>query len=123
MYDLSKDSDMKMYAQFYSLDNASYPVLDHFSDARSFIDRARLDGGKAFVHCQMGVNRSATICAAYIMVDEQLDLLSTVEMMQKKRGLTLVNYNFRRQLVEFARNRGLLEKISEHRNQIRSGLM
>ena len=64
------------------------------------------------VHCAMGINRSATICAAYIMVEQNLDLLQTVKMIKDKKGMILANRGFQMGLVKFAREKCLLPELS-----------
>jgi atypical dual specificity phosphatase len=82
--------------------------LQHFDQARQFIDRAKYTRGRCLVHCAMGINRSGAICTAYILLDQQLKLLDVVRLMKQRRGTVLWNRGFQRMLVRFARQRGLL---------------
>ena len=103
-----RDSGILHYKQFYADDNESYNMLQHFNDAKTFLDHAKASGGRALVHCAMGINRGGAICAAYIMADQEMDLLETVRIIKQKRCTVLSNRGFQRQLVTFARKRGLL---------------
>ena len=47
------------------------PVLQ-FTESNAFIRNARSEDKKVLVHCQAGVSRSTTLCAAFLM--EELDL-------------------------------------------------
>lgn len=98
------------YMEFEGRDNDGYPILTHYGKAKEFMDEAREEGGKVLVHCEMGINRSAAICVAYILEDEQLPLLDVVKRVKRERRVILVNEGFQRQLVEFARQRELLYK-------------
>lgn len=99
---------VKDYMEFEGLDNDGYPILMHFHKAKSFIDQAKKQNGRVLVHCEMGVNRSGAICAAYVMVEERITLFQTLRRMKIERPVLLVNEGFQMQLIEFAKERGLL---------------
>ena len=101
-------SSVVAYEQFDADDDESYDILQHFEQARQFVDRAKYTKGRCLVHCAMGINRSGAICAAYIMADQQMKLLDVVRLMKQRRGTVLCNRGFQRLLVRFARQRGLL---------------
>lgn len=90
-------------------DHDDYDIMKHFPDAIAFLDACREQSGRAFIHCNLGINRSGTICAAYLMISQRQNLLEVVQHLKKKRAVVLCNKNFRRQLVRFARARGLLD--------------
>ena len=49
-----------------SLDDSPFEnLLMHFSRVCDFIDEAVAGGGVVFVHCQMGISRSASCAIAY----------------------------------------------------------
>lgn len=97
------------YLELDILDNPSYPIIQaHYPRARGFIEKARETGGRALVHCELGVNRSAALCVAYLMDLEQMSLLRAVRQLQFDRPNILCNEGFRRQLVDFAKERNLL---------------
>ena len=60
------------------------------------------------VHCALGINRSAAVCVAYMMVDRRMPLLAATRLIKDRRRIVLANKSFQRQLVGFARGRGLL---------------
>ncbi len=105
----SENSGLK-YCAFEARDNDGYPILTHFVKAKEFIDSAKADGGKVLVHCEMGINRSAAICVAYILVDENITLLDVIKRVKRVRRVILVNEGFQKQLVQFAQDRDLLYK-------------
>lgn len=97
------------YLELDALDNPSYPILQaHYARAKNFINRAQDSGGRALVHCELGVNRSATLCVAYLIDREQISLLRAVRQLQIDRPNILCNEGFRRQLIDFAKERNLL---------------
>ncbi|CAD5125175.1 DgyrCDS13418 [Dimorphilus gyrociliatus] len=103
------DSGIVGYLQFFAEDTEYYDMMQHFMKAKGFIDAARRYGGKVLVHCAMGVNRSATMCVAYLMLDQQLDLLEAVRRVKSRRGVILTNKSFQKQLIRFAREKDLLK--------------
>ena len=105
----AKNSGLE-YCAFEAEDNYGYPILMHFLKAKEFIDAAKENGGKVLVHCEMGINRSAAICIAYILVDEKLTLLEVIKRVKRERRVILVNESFQKQLVQFAGERNLLYK-------------
>ncbi|ELT88711.1 hypothetical protein CAPTEDRAFT_118704 [Capitella teleta] len=102
------DSGITDYEQFEADDCESYSILQHFPRAREFIDRAKHQGGKVLIHCAMGVNRSGAICVAYVMVDQKVTLIDAIRKVKGKRNAVLCNKGFQRQLIGFARQKGLL---------------
>lgn len=54
--------------------------------------------GKVFVHCAVGVSRSAALVLAYLMIHHRLSLLSSIRHVQQKRWIC-PNRGFLRQLV------------------------
>ena len=68
---------------------------------------------KVVVHCLAGMNRSALIAAAAIMVLERKRLLEVVQIIKAKRGTVLVNQSFQKQLCLLAQQEGLLGDLPE----------
>lgn len=48
-------------------DHPEENLIKHFERTNEFIDQALQGGGGVFVHCAMGVSRSATVVCAYLM--------------------------------------------------------
>lgn len=92
------------YAGIEAYDEPGYRLLDeHYThQVRPFLDSVRSSHGRCLVHCAMGVNRSAAICAAYLIEAVQMDLLPAIHLLKEKRGCVLGNRSFRLQLIEFA---------------------
>jgi len=84
-------------------------MMQHFDIAFDVIEDARKSGGRALIHCIMGVNRSGALAVAYTMVHQQCGPITAAVYVREKRGLLLSNEDFQDQLIEFARQRDLLQ--------------
>merc|ERR1712133_32385 len=80
------DTDAEFYADvgitymgISCLDLPDQTIKDYFIDTANFIDEALNQGGKVLVHCFMGVSRSATIAASFLM---QKRNMTAVEALQ-----------------------------------------
>lgn len=90
-------------------DRIEYDIMQHFIEAFSFIDKAKRRGTNVLVHCNLGINRSGAVCAAYLMANQHMYLLEVIKLLKAKRSVVLWNKGFRLQLIKFARNRGYLD--------------
>ena len=96
------------YKEFEAEDDDSYDMIQHFDAAYDFIEDARKSGGKILLHCIMGINRSGLMTVAYCMVNKHVGPISAARLVKKTRPLLLTNHGFQRQLITFAREKGLL---------------
>jgi len=104
-------SGVTSYMEIDADDIPGYPILMlHYRQARRFFDEAREAGGRALVHCELGVNRSATLAVAYKVDSERVTLTQAVRQVRIDRPNVLCNDGFRRQLVRFAAERRLLDR-------------
>merc|ERR1711998_225530 len=86
-----------------------YPIVSqHLARASAFIRKARDEGGRCLIHCQAGVNRSACLAVAELMLSERLPVVQAVARSKKARGVLLSNHSFQAQLVALARANDLL---------------
>mmetsp|Transcript_84145 Transcript_84145/g.149121 ORF Transcript_84145/g.149121 Transcript_84145/m.149121 type:complete len:189 (-) Transcript_84145:195-761(-) len=93
-----------------ALDDWEYPLLEFHLDAvEEFLNRHRMAGHGVLVHCYAGVNRSAAICAAYLIRTHRMHLTDAVKLLVEKRGKVLQNIHFINQLVALARKEDLLQ--------------
>lgn len=114
------NSGIVRYQVLQAEDKQDYDILRHLPDARDVIDDAKRCHSKALVHCAMGINRCAAICAAYIMLDQGTDLMETVRNMKERRAILLFNTGFQQRLVEFARENGHLPPLGDDDGKPRS---
>ncbi|KAA1466633.1 phosphatases II [Dentipellis sp. KUC8613] len=77
-------------------------LLIHLPRACQFIKTALDHGGKVLVHCVMGVSRSATVIAAYLMMTRRIPSTQAIAYIQQRRPKVLPNYGFLKQLEAFA---------------------
>ena len=97
------------YLQLSARDDRNFPLLDtFFKPASEFIASAHAEGGAVLVHCMAGVNRSATIVVAYLMMRDRRNLLDLFADCSAARPSILQNPNFQLQLCELAQRNGLL---------------
>eukprot|EP00045_Choanoeca_perplexa_P001739 m.21399 g.21399 ORF g.21399 m.21399 type:complete len:238 (+) comp11137_c0_seq1:227-940(+) len=91
------------YLAFDALDQPEYDLLgQHFDAFSQFLEEARRQNRVVFVHCQAGVNRSASLCVAYLMLLQHIPLVQAIEHCARLRPCILRNEGFIEQLVVFA---------------------
>uniref|UniRef100_A0A669CEY1 Dual specificity protein phosphatase n=1 Tax=Oreochromis niloticus TaxID=8128 RepID=A0A669CEY1_ORENI len=87
--------------KYYGVPANDLPTFDlspYFYPAAEFIHQALTSGGRVFVHCAVGVSRSAALVLAYLMIHHHLSLLSSIRCVQQKRWI-FPNRGFLRQLI------------------------
>jgi len=84
-------------------DNSEALIIVRFQECFSFIDLVKSQNGRLLVHCEGGVSRSATICAAYLMKEEKMTPVQAIDFLQSKRSKVAPNLGFREQLELFYR--------------------
>merc|ERR1712166_55515 len=100
--------DTVKYIEVDADDYTGYPLLEkHMDSVLAVIEEARAAGGRCFVHCFAGVNRSATLCVAHLVHTERWKLLSAVEHVHDLRPIVLSNADFVMQLVQLADRQNL----------------
>ncbi|XP_013787242.1 dual specificity protein phosphatase 22-like [Limulus polyphemus] len=86
-------SDLKTKCMFIPAnDTADSDLLSWFNDTNLFIKEGR-EKGACFVHCFMGISRSATVVIAYLMNQYQLCYEEAYHMVKEKRNCIIIpNY-------------------------------
>ena len=91
-------------------DDEDYPLLaSHLAEFIVFVEQQRAAKRRVLVHCHAGINRSATLCIAYMMKQLRWPLSVAVQHSFLARPLILSNDGFLLQLIALARAEGLLE--------------
>uniref|UniRef100_A0A8C8DNZ6 Dual specificity protein phosphatase n=1 Tax=Oryzias sinensis TaxID=183150 RepID=A0A8C8DNZ6_9TELE len=88
--------------KYYGVPANDLPTFDlspFFYPAAEFIHQGLTSGGKVFVHCAVGVSRSAALVLAYLMIHHHLSLLSSIRCVQLKRWI-FPNRGFLQQLLD-----------------------
>ena len=89
-------------------DQPGYSLLElHMETASAFLEKVRAADGLALVHCFAGVNRSAALAIAFIVLTEREPLEAAVKRCFALRPWILTNATFREELCSFAEKRGL----------------
>ncbi|NXH45493.1 DS13B phosphatase, partial [Dicaeum eximium] len=71
-----------------AFDDPSFDLSIFFYDAANFIGKAlNSPGGKVFVHCAMGVSRSATLVLAFLMIHENMTLVDALKTVSAHRNI------------------------------------
>lgn len=79
--------------------------LEQFTDkANNIINevRHRIPSGRVLIHCNAGVSRSATICIAYLIKEENMSFEQAMAHVKSNRECIRPNDGFMKQLKEFA---------------------
>jgi protein-tyrosine phosphatase len=80
-------------------DAVDYPIIDlHLDQCIRFINQALLEGGRVFIHCKSGINRSVALAIGYCMKILREDYISCVRRLNDVRPGILRNKHFVRQL-------------------------
>lgn len=77
------------------------PIGDYFAKCIEFIRSALEGGGAVFVHCLMGISRSPTIVAAYLMATRGLSATAALAFIRELRPIIDPNDGFRAALAAF----------------------
>jgi len=62
-----------------------------------------MTGGVVFVHCFMGVSRSASIVIAYLMHEMNMEFEGALKHVQERREEVCPNPGFKKQLQKFSK--------------------
>jgi len=86
-------------------DTSGSDILRHLEQTTEFITSALGENAKnkVLVHCLMGISRSATVVAAYLVATRKMTGADAIVYLQRKRTVVCPNLGFRQQLDEYAR--------------------
>ncbi|CAF3166657.1 unnamed protein product [Rotaria sp. Silwood2] len=87
-------------------------LLPYFDQAYSFIEKARLNNGRVFIHCLAGISRSPALAVAYIMRHLNLSVDDAYRYIKARRSHISPNFNFMGQLSEYERSLPSSTKLS-----------
>jgi hypothetical protein len=102
------------YVSLSALDMPTVNILDWYPLFEETMHRfLKEGGGTVFVHCQAGMNRSASLALAYVCKNFDLDLESTLYATRSQRPIMYQNTIFMDQVKTFIRNGRLSRSQSE----------
>lgn len=85
-------------------DSFEYDIINlHIESFCAFLNAAEREGRRCFVHCNMGMNRSATLCCAYLIREKGMPFTEAVHHVSSRRPVVLSNRYFRLRLLRFAK--------------------
>ncbi|XP_078033943.1 dual specificity protein phosphatase 3 isoform X2 [Augochlora pura] len=99
-----KDTKIK-YIGLPLADAFTTDISKYFYTVADFIDEAVTTKGKAFVHCLVGVSRSATCVLAYLMIKKEMLAVDAITTVRKHRYIEP--------------NSGFLQQLAQLDNQLR----
>jgi len=76
----------------------------HFNETIPFIDMARKNGGRCYVHCWEGRSRSVTVVASYLIQSEGMNREAALRLIRRTRPMARPNDRFMRELEELSLN-------------------
>ncbi|KNC53284.1 dual specificity phosphatase, variant [Thecamonas trahens ATCC 50062] len=95
-----------MHFEYKSIDIFDDPdvVIDgYLDDAAGFIHAAVSAGRATFVHCYMGISRSATVTLVYLMKHRGMTLQAAYDLLKAKRPKVCPNSGFMAALIRYER--------------------
>lgn len=93
--------DTLTYKNLPVLDNCESDISKIFDEAILFIKEVKKNNGKVLVHCQAGISRSATVCTAYLMERDGIDVDQALQVVREKRKIVAPNFSFMVQLSKY----------------------
>mmetsp|Transcript_2418 Transcript_2418/g.3089 ORF Transcript_2418/g.3089 Transcript_2418/m.3089 type:complete len:241 (-) Transcript_2418:1233-1955(-) len=97
------------YLEFECKNDDEYDMQQHFEDTFNFIEDCRKEDGKCFLYSPNGRDTSGFLAVTYCMIFKKWTVIKALEHCSEARGKILLNENFQRQLVQFAKDREMLE--------------
>jgi hypothetical protein len=112
-----KQQNPDKYVALNAIDSLQHNILDWYPPVetvlRAFLRQGPLDG-VVYVHCQAGMNRSASLALAYVCKNYALPFASVVQAVRRQRPIILQNPVFMTQVEEFI-NHGHLPSAQDTR--------
>ncbi|XP_075032490.1 protein phosphatase Slingshot homolog 3 [Mixophyes fleayi] len=103
------------YLNIRVLDEESTNLLQYWKETHHFISSAKRQGSHVFVHCKMGVSRSASTVIAYAMKEYEWKLEEALKHVKDRRNIVQPNAGFLRQLQTY---QGILGASKQRHNYL-----
>lgn len=82
-------------------DDEDFDITTYFDRTHAIICQALKEQKRVLVHCAAGISRSATLVAAFLRKEFDLDAQKAIEQIEKRRSCIDPNDGFRRQLFQW----------------------
>ncbi len=101
----SQEFSGKIWLPINAFDDREQDISQHFNRVFEFLDNIEKENKTCIIHCQAGVNRSATIVLAYYIYKTNVDLFTAYEYLSSMRPGIIYNTGFRKQLITWYNSR------------------
>lgn len=98
-------------------DMSSFNMSPYFHDVADFIDSALRSGGRVYVHCKMGISRSATCVLAYLMIKKGMTAQEAVRLVRSRREI-IPNDGFLKQLCQLNDQLAIKKEVERNRDRL-----
>jgi protein-tyrosine phosphatase len=82
-------------------DYEAFDISSFFEKANDFINQCKSENGIVFVHCKLGVSRSAALVLAYLIKNMGYTVDSALQFLVQKRDRVNPNKGFMKQLYSY----------------------
>lgn len=82
--DYHKDQGIK-YLSFHLKDHIKENIESVFYEVIEFMNQAKSEGGRVYVHCVQGISRSSTMCLAYMMFTQKISFEDGLAYIRERR--------------------------------------
>ncbi|KAF2667560.1 phosphatases II [Microthyrium microscopicum] len=86
------------YLHIPAKDTLSERLTSTFPEIAAFVSKATESGGKALIHCQEGVSRSATAVLACLIINQHMSLGAAFKLLKEAKGDVEPNNTFLKEL-------------------------
>lgn len=101
-------------------DMSSFNLAPYFNDAADFIDSGLRSGGRVYVHCKMGISRSATCVLAYLMIKKGMTAQEAMRIVRSRREI-IPNDGFLKQLCQLNDQLAIKRDVERNRERLMRG--
>jgi len=99
--DVPGDANPNTYLKYPFLDHPSEDILRKLPGALDFIEKTLRSDNTLVVHCNLGISRSPSIVAAFLMRSEKLSMQKALAVIKKAHPRSRPNPGFQKQLEWF----------------------
>ena len=102
-FELPKTPFAKHYMKLSMSDSSDEKLLPNFVKAYSFLNEQRRKKRKILVHCSVGMSRSVSIVAAYL-ISKGMTYDTAMSLIKRNRPIANPNQGFQNQLIELEKH-------------------